>query len=89
MHAYIRTYYHILLLAAGEDYTTVFKKITFLSYQSTVIVNIPIHDDTIPQEPDKYFFVNIMFNTNRIAQSIITIADDDYGKLYDNSKIVS
>ena len=82
---YIRTY--TLSFAASKDYTAVLKKITFLSHQSTVIVNIPIIDDTIPQEPDIYFFVEIIFNSSTIARSIITIADDDHGKLRDNSMI--
>ena len=89
MCKYIHTYYHILSLAAGEDYTAVLKKITFLPHQSTVIVNIQILDDSIRQEPDIYFFVEIIFNSNTIARSTITIADDDHGKLHDNSMTIS
>ena len=72
--------------AAGKDYTAVLKIITFLSHQSAEIVNIPILDDTIPREPDIYFFVEIIFNSNTIARSIITIADNDHGKLHAKQK---
>ena len=76
-HACIKMF----LLIAGRDYTTTERKITFLSGQSKVIVNIPILDDAVTEESDIYFFVNIIFNTNTIAQSVITIINDDHGKL--------
>ena len=57
------------------------RKVVFSSGLSTIIVKIPIFDDTVPQEPDIYFFVNVIFNKDTIAQSVITIADNDHGKL--------
>lgn len=70
-----------MFLIAGKDYITIEQKITFLSGQSKMIVNIPILDDAVTEESDVYFFVNIIFNTNTIAQSVITIINDDHGKL--------
>lgn len=71
----------ILLLTAGRDYTMVSREIKFFSRQSKVIINIPILDDSVPQELDIYFFVDITFNTGSIARSIVTISDNDHGKL--------
>ena len=51
-----------------------------------MIVDVPILDDTVTKESDIYFFVNIIFNTDTIAQSVVTIVNDDHGKF--NSVII-
>ena len=56
------------------------QEITFLPRQSKVIVNIPILDDTISKESDIYFFICIIFNKHPVAQSVITIVDNDHGE---------
>ena len=55
------------------------KEIIFLRGQTRVIVTISILDDVIPREPDEYFFVDIIFNANTVAQSVVTIVDNDHG----------
>ena len=45
-----------------------------------MIVNIPIRDDTISKEADVYFFIRIIFNKETVAQSVVTIVDNDHGK---------
>ena len=57
------------------------QEIIFVSGQSKVIVTIPILDDAIADESDKSFFVNIMFNRGTIARCVVTIVDNDHGKL--------
>ena len=56
------------------------RKSYFLTGQSRVIITIPILDDAVPREPDEYFFVDIIFNTNTVARSVVTITDNDHGK---------
>ena len=58
----------------------VLQKITFLSGQSKVNVYISILDDTLAREPDIYFFVDIIFNKDTLARSVVTIVDNDHGK---------
>ena len=70
----------MFLLTASIDYTAVFQEIIFLTGQSRVIITIPILDDAVPREPDVYFFVDIIFNTNSVARSVVTIIDNDHGK---------
>ena len=57
------------------------QNITFLPGQFTAIFNIQILDDIILYEPNIYFWVDVIFNRITIAQSTITIVDNDYGKL--------
>ena len=66
--------------AAGRDYTAVSKTIIFLSGQSKVLVMIPLHDNIYNRQRDGFFYVDIIFNTKRIARSIVTIVDDEYGE---------
>ena len=68
------------MFTAGTDYVAVLQKVTFLSGQSKVNVYVSILDDTVPREPDIYFFVNIIYNRNTLAQSVVTIIDNDHGK---------
>ena len=70
-----------VLLVAGTDYASVLHKITFITGQSKILVKIPILDDIVRQEPDIYFFVHVIFNKDILARSVITIADNDHGKL--------
>ena len=51
------------------------RKITLLSGQSKVNVYISILDDTVPREPNIYFFVDIIFDKETLARSVIIIAD--------------
>ena len=68
------------MFIAGTDYVAVLQKVTFLSGQSKVNVYFSILDDAVPHEPDIYFFVNITYNRDTLAQSVVTIIDNDHGK---------
>ena len=68
-------------LVAGRDYTTVSQEIIFSPGQSKVFAMIPLIGNTF-RRPDVFFYVDIIFNTSIIAQSIVTIVDDDHGELY-------
>ena len=57
------------------------QEIIFLSNHSKVFVRIPLLDNTFLQQPDLFFYVDIIFNRSTIAQSVITIVDNDYGEL--------
>ena len=72
---------YVFLLTAGRDYFTVSQKIRFARGQSKVIVFISILDDNIATEPDISFFVDFTFDGVTIARSVVTIIDNDHGKL--------
>ena len=41
---------------------------------------IPLHDNIYNRQRDVFFYVDIIFNTKRIARSTVTIVDDEYGE---------
>ena len=79
-HSYVSTFVFDDI-AAGRNYMSLSQEIIFLSNQSEVFVRIPLLDNTFPQQPDLFFYVDIVFNRSTIARSVITIVDNDYGEL--------
>lgn len=75
------------MFIAGTDYVAVLQKVTFLSGQSKVNVYVSILDDTSPRESDIYFFIDIIYNKDTLAQSVVTIIDNDHGKFLCNSSV--
>jgi len=67
----------MLHLTAGRDYTPVSKEILFEPRQYKAIITIGIIDDNVAQEPDIFFSVVISVNGDIIAQSTVTILDND------------
>ena len=65
-------------LTAGKDYNPVSQEVLFVPGQFNAIITIDISDDNDAQESDIFFSVVISVNGDIIAESIVTILDDDY-----------
>jgi len=65
-------------LTAGRDYTPVSQEVLFVPGKNKTIITINITDDNAAREPNIFFSVVISVNGDIIAQSTVTILDDDY-----------